>query len=304
MFFCLLRNSIVIICGTFCFLLFGAATAAAQVDAPAAAPPAMVLTPDGNHQVVGSTSGVAIYTWPDQKLVKRLETSFSHVHDLKFSPQVDYLLVAGGKPAESGGVEVWTWPAGRRVLQSDLHDDVVYRVAWTNDGTHFITASFDHRCLVIERTSGELRAEFLSHSRPVLALGAIDEQWAISGGVDQSLRVWNWRDGKLIREMNQSLGAILDLVVIPHSKPARELDASIPPPPSSLPVAVSIGSDRIVRLWQPTTGRMVRFVKLKAMPQQLNWNVIERRIEVRDVEENMIYFDRELAPINQKTIKE
>ncbi len=292
--------------GICCFVILFAANANltwAQIESSTAPITAMAYSPDRKQIVEGSTAGVAVYSWPEKVLLNRLETELSHVHDLKFSPQSDLLLIAGGKPGESGVVELWTWPDTHRIKQFSPHDDVVYRVAWTVDGKQFITASFDQRCLVLDRTSGEVLVEFLGHARPVLALDVINEQLAITGGVDQILRVWNWHTGEVVRELNQSLGTIVDLVVVPPVSQPIDTTTGTNQATLQLPVAFSIGSDRTIRMWQPTTGRMVRFVKLATMPHRINWNQSANQIEVFDSQEKLILFDLDLQPLNKSLIE-
>ena len=72
----------------------------------AAEPPvtALVFAPDGTALIAGSEAGVTIYSWPDLKRLRDLDSVVDDVHDLRFAPNGKYLAVAGGVPAESGGV--------------------------------------------------------------------------------------------------------------------------------------------------------------------------------------------------------
>ena len=85
------------------------------------------------------------------------------------------------------------------------------------------------------------------HSRSVDTTCLLENgKTLVSSGSDQSLRVWDLETGKLIRSLNQ------------HTKPVHALAAK--PAAGSLPMVASASGDRTIRFWQPTIGRMVRFV--------------------------------------------
>jgi WD40 repeat protein len=63
--------------------------------------------------------------------------------------------------------------------------------------------------------------------------------------------------GELIRSMNQ------------HTKPVHAL--AVRPGEGGLPIVASAAGDRMIRFWQPTIGRMVRFVRLESEPLNIVW---------------------------------
>jgi WD40 repeat protein len=235
---------------------------------------ATAVSPSGEQLLVGSTAGITIHDLINVTVAHQLTTEIEHVHDLKFSSTGDLLVAAGGRPGESGTIECWQWPARQKLWSVTAHDDVVFRIAWTDDGRHLVTAGFDQTCLVVKAENGQVTKEFLGHARPVLAIGMLDNRWAVSGGVDQVLRVWDIETGQQQRELTQSLGTILDLVVLPASTDENTQPLSA----RGLPHVVTIGSDRTVRLWQPSIGRLVRFAKTPTMPKDLSWDVATQMI--------------------------
>ena len=112
------------------------------VSSAVAAPPitAAAFTPDGKHVLLGSQAGIEVRSWPELKITSQLKTDLVHVHDLAFSPDGALLLVAGGSPGEQGIVDVLHWPARDRLRRIAEHADLVYRVAWSPDGTEWATA--------------------------------------------------------------------------------------------------------------------------------------------------------------------
>lgn len=244
---------------TFLLVLFasclnGAAFGASPITAAS-------FSPDSKQLILGSQRGVEVYSWPELEVVSRIQVDLSHVHDLAFSPDGKKLLAAGGAPAREGVIEVWQWPAGKRIRLISGFKDLVYRVAWAPDGTRWAAASADGTCRVYEKDSGKELVRYEGHSRPVLALAFLpDGQTIVSTGVDQSLQTWEAKTGKQIRTLDNHVGAVNDLAVRPGG--SKE----------GIPMVASISEDRTVRLWQPTIGRMLRFARLESAPRVIAWS--------------------------------
>ncbi len=81
----------------------------------------------------------------------------------------------------------------------------------------------------------------------------------VTGGLDQSLRVWNAITGEPLRRLDNHTAAVLGLAL----RPGQAAGA--------LPMVASIGADRTLRFWQPTIGRMVRLARLESVPLALAW---------------------------------
>jgi len=97
-----------------------------------------------------------------------------------------------------------------------------------------------------------------AHSGGVTSLATFPEhKLLISGGLDNSLRVWDTDDYTLQRSLNQHIQPVTDLVPLL--------------PVVGLPLIASASNDRTVRFWQPSLGRMVRFIKLPSKPQAITW---------------------------------
>lgn len=235
-------------------LVAGPASAASPITAA-------VFSPDAKQVLLGSQEGVEVRSWPDLKVASRLEVQLSHVHDLAFSPDGKVLLAAGGSPAEEGAVEVLSWPDGMRVRRVAGYKDLVYRVAWSSNGMRWAAASADGTCRVYAADSATHRVRYEGHSRAVLAVAFLpDGKTAISAGVDQTLQLWDVETGKQIRIMDSHVAAVNDLSV----RPKTAVDA--------LPIIASVSEDRTVRLWQPTIGRLMRFVRLPSPPRVVLWS--------------------------------
>jgi WD40 repeat protein len=228
-----------------------------------AAPPitAAALAADGKHVVLGSQRGIEVRSWPDLEVTGNLATGLSHVHDLVFSPNGRMLLAAGGLPAEEGVVEVLSWPEGKRIHRVSEHTDLVYRAAWSPDGTQWTTASAEGICQVFAADTGQQLIRYEGHSRPVLAIRYLpDGKTIVSAGADQTLQVWECDTGRHLRTLDNHVGAVNDLAV----RPAGSTDEA--------PIVASASDDRTVRIWQPTIGRLMRFARLPSAPRAVIWS--------------------------------
>lgn len=167
------------------------------------------------------------------------------------------LTIVGGDPAERGvlmqvdlidgqWLERWRIESSDDLLLDAVRDGEV------RDGANgaWWTAGRDARLRRIDPNEPDSLSLLEGHSGPVTRLLSLDATRLVSASRDQSLRVWDLNSGKPVRELQQHVGGVVDLL--------RTDDAG------ERPQVVSLGLDRTVRLWQPTIGRMVRFVRLEA----------------------------------------
>ena len=235
-------------CLSGCFLV----RAALAIEPPITA---IAFAPDGKSVVACSQAGLHVYDWPDLNLKRKIKATAVNIHDLAYSPSGDRLAVGGGTPAEEGVVEIFSWPEGNPLRVLSEHDDSVLAVAW-RDKSSLASASLDHSIILWDTHTGSPVQSLQRHSRGVTSLCFLpDGRTLVSAGIDQSLRVWE--SGKLIRSLSN------------HTRPIHEI--ALRPGDSELPMVASVSEDRTVRLWQPTIGRMVRFVRLSSKPLAVEW---------------------------------
>jgi WD40 repeat protein len=171
----------------------------------------------------------------------------------------------GGSPDASGGIELWEWPPGdgeakAPVARRELHTDVIFRVAWSSDGRQLACASGDHAVSLIDASTLEVRRELTGHSAAVTSVVYLPgDRHLVTAGIDETLRVWDLATHAVIRSLNNHTAAVRDLAVQPHTN-------------GTAPILASAGADRTVRLWQPLTGRLMRFARLPAEPLDVEWS--------------------------------
>lgn len=227
----------------------------------AAEPPitALVFDPATGQIVAGSQQGLKAIDAATLDLVAEWPVTMKAIHDVAFRPDGKVVAVVGGDPAELGRVELRSWPSGEVIASADCGDDVVYSVAWDDEGQQLATGDASNQVRLWRTDPLEAKRDLVGHSQPVRAVTFLEQgKTVVSAGLDQSLRVWDGATGNLRRRLDHSTGAIHDLAVRPDQ-------------PAGPPWVVSVGADRTVRFWQPTIGRMIRFARLDAVPLSVCW---------------------------------
>ncbi len=228
-----------------------------------AAPPitALAFAPDGHTLVVGSQAGLRLLALSDlQTPTASWEGLPPAIHDVQFSASGDRLSVAGGIPGETGRVILFDWPARGRLWDREDAADVVYAVDWSGDGRQLATASHDGLGRVLSADDGGVAQRLRGHSAGLVDVTWVDDQQVLTASRDATLRLWEAATGTLVRTFNNHVGSLTGVVRRPAEVGQR------------LPLVSSIGVDRTVRFWQPSIGRLVRFLRLEtARPVTAVW---------------------------------
>lgn len=217
---------------------------------------ALAVSSDGDRYITGSQAGIHILNSSNHELLGSLDTQLVHVHDLCWSADGNFLIAAGGSPAEYGAAEIYSWPSAERVRSLRIADDLIYRVHMLSEGNCLLTSGHENQCWMVS-IDGRQRVSYAGHSRSVLAIRPLlSKGLFLSGGVDQTIQLWTEK-GKHIRTLNNHTGSVTDLVM-------QEMQTT-----SGEGRLISTSEDRTVRLWQPEIGRMVRFVRLGSIPRRV-----------------------------------
>lgn len=201
------------------------------------------------------------------QVVRRIHPRMTRVHCFCALPQQGRIWIGGGTPGEVGQISIWSLQ-GEELQHQSLKPDMVQKIlvmnneTWTAPGWNsVIPVGSVQRFPETERT-------YEQHSGPILDAVPLErEGLIISCGVDQTIQVWNPQQAKRILTMDQHTGRVLALSL-------RPANAS-----ESLPWLASISDeDRTLRLWQPTRGRLVRFLKLPVAPIDVAWTLDGERV--------------------------
>ncbi len=218
---------------------------------------ALAFSPDGSRLLVGRHQTVQVYDVAGKKAVSSISCAFPKISSFAFASVGRLLLVAGGTPGASGGVQLFDWPAGRLVQSLTNRADMATAVAVNPTGDLVALAGTDHlvellKLDVSRRKLVPLRT-LTDHSRPVLAAAfSPDSRLLVTASVDRSIKVWDAASGKLQRSFSHHTDIVHCLSFRPRTVVGGE----------PLPFYCASGSDdKTVRVWQPEIGRMVRIVR-------------------------------------------
>lgn len=218
---------------------------------------AVAFAPDGKSVATVSQIGLQVFSWPNLRHQQTIEVSSANLHCVAFSPTGNRLAVGGGNPSEEGVVEIFSWPTGESIATMIEHEDSVTSISWL-DNTQFFSASLDRQIHLCDLKKGKSLRGHQGHSRGVSGLCLLkDQETLVSVGDDQSVRVWNSSTGELNRSLSQ------------HTKPIHAV--ALRPAEGGLPMVASAAGDRTIRFWQPTIGRLVRYIRLEAEPLDIAW---------------------------------
>lgn len=217
--------------------------------------------------VAASESQLLVYDIDSLQLQRTVESKLEKIHDLALSPDGSLLAVAGGSPADVGAIELRQCPSLRLIHEVRVGTDVAITARWSADGSQLIAPLADGKLAIVSR-EGKLLHSIDAHNGAALAADWIAASGAdaaptlqiVSAGRDQSIKLWDAATAKQHRTLDQHTGEVRALVLLKNDrKPAENQPAR----PAEV---ASISADKTVRLWQPTIGRLVRFVKLSSSP--------------------------------------
>ncbi|MEZ6116763.1 MAG: hypothetical protein R3C28_09340 [Pirellulaceae bacterium] len=258
----------------------------------AAEPPIQCVTfsPDGQSVVAAQQGVIRIYDWPSlqpNRLADNLD--WSHLYRLRFVSN-DQMLAAGGRPGEYGEWALFTWPELTILRQHVVHDDVIHDaiLCQTNVSAAVVSAEGDQLRLwnLTDQPSKPI-ATLTGHSRRILSLHPIDQHLFVSSSADHTLRLWDANSATLVRSLENHTDSVLQVEVRPAERP--------------LPQIASCGADRTIRFWQPTIGRMMRFVRLDVTPVTIAWTPEGKHLATVDQRGTVYWIDPETASIVQQS---
>jgi WD40 repeat protein len=218
------------------------------------------------------------------------------ITSIAFSP--DGAWMASGSSDQT--IRIWEVKKQRLVRQLSGHTDVVATVTFSADGQHLVSGSLDGTARIWDHARGNCMLTYTGHQQWVLSLIPLPDGRILSGSRDQSIQLWDIKTGKTLRvyerertprkaeyggmalKGNRLLWAgsdgmhLWDFNSGRHLRKFRSADevASISPFVdgdlrandhdhwrADGRVAVSMGYENDLRLWDTETGRCIRTIK-------------------------------------------
>ncbi len=265
-----------------------------QFDGPVTA---IARTPEGNGLIIASQNRLIVIQREDGTTQREVELASGQLTSVAASSSGEIVWLGGGDPGLVGHRYSSSVDRMSATDPVELHDDVLTGLAVSPDGKWLAASSVDGRGSVSPTTGGE-PVWLKGHSLPLTDIGWLDQETILTASEDASLRVWSFSgreqnspvspsgegpgkpqaDGvsllpelevRLQRTLSQHVGPVLGVCILDGTD-------SVPP------IAASWGQDRTVRIWQPLTGRMVRFIGLPATPRSVAWDTETQQLVAGD----------------------
>jgi WD40 repeat protein len=138
---------------------------------------------------------------------------------------------------------------------------------------------------LIDVPAARVAYRLAGHSRAVTSLAFLPgDQFLISGSVDTTLRVWDLATRSVVRSLTNHTGEVRDIALQPRGDPGS-------------PVVASAGADRTIRLWQPLTGRLLRFARLPSEALDVDWTADAAQLVVSCADGHVRVIDAQTVAI-------
>jgi WD40 repeat protein len=226
-------------------------------------------TRDGRTLVTAGLDGV--YLWDPETGTELRRLTGAGLAILTADLSADGTRLATLSRGE-GFARVYDVPTGRKVgeLAVPARPPGFARVCLSPEGKKLAYFCYrEPRVLVFDVTSGtQLVALDAAKKRVWDAAFLPDGNRLVSGGDDQTIRVWDAATGKLDREIGGDLGEIGRIAV----SPGGDRLATISQHPGDVADYVWHGDD-FIRLWDAKTGKVIRHLRVPPGTSHLNFEV-------------------------------
>jgi WD40 repeat protein len=171
---------------------------------------AVAFHPNGDQLAVGGYHEITIWNPENGTLLRRITGITERAYALAYSPDGEWLAMAGGIPGKSGEVALVKTSdesLKRPIAQSP---DIFLSVVFSPDGTRLACAGADNAISVFDTLSGERQLLIQQHADWVNAIAlSPDGALLASASRDRSARVYDSRTGELIATYQGHNGPVL-----------------------------------------------------------------------------------------------
>ncbi len=203
---------------------------------------AVAFNPSNSLLAVGSYGQVAVWDLAKAVPVKVLTNVLGAVNDLRFSPKGDLLAVGGGQPSAKGDIRLYQTTDWKLLAVLRGHDDVVFSLAYSPDGTRLASASFDHSVRMWDVKSHATLKEYHHHSDFVYAVAfSPDGKRLVSASKDRTVQLFDIETGKTIFTFSGMEQDVMAVAFHPTGK-----------------TIISSGFEPAIHWWNAETGEKIK----------------------------------------------
>ena len=160
----------------------------------------VTFNPNYTYMVTGSCDRlIKVWSTTDMKPLFNLSGHTGDVWAVNFDPTGKILASAG----EDRSVMIWDLPSRKSIKTLKGHLGPIYSVLFTLDSRLLVTGSYDGTIRIWDLKSG--KSEYtLHHAGMIRSIKLIKSDTLLLSVSGQTLRVWDFRQKQLIRELNHS----------------------------------------------------------------------------------------------------
>lgn len=198
------------------------------------------FSPDGSRLLSAGSNTARMWDLSAGTLLFVIEHSTKRI---EFSPDGGRFLGIVGRTATVfdalDGNEICSMasPDPRRVIRS---------AHFSADGTRVLAASSDNIARICDAQSGQVLTEFTGHTNYLQDASFAGERWIVTGGSDETVRVWSQASGETVRTIRMP-GPVERVLVSPDGKRCLARWTSAEPAPVASLLDLESGSE-LVRL--------------------------------------------------------
>ncbi|KAA8909612.1 hypothetical protein TRICI_004447 [Trichomonascus ciferrii] len=119
---------------------------------------------------------------------------------------------------------------------------------------YLVSGSNDEHIRIYDLQKRKELGTLLHHSGSITCLSFFASKWLLSGAGDGKLCLWRVKDWEVLSEMKGHKGEINDVSIHPTGK-----------------IALSVGNDKTIRLWNMMTGKKASVLKVRQEPLKIQW---------------------------------
>jgi WD40 repeat protein/serine/threonine protein kinase len=174
-------------------------------------------------------------------IVARLGGHKGPVRTLAIARDGKWLLSCSGWPEGDRSIRLWDLASGKEIRQLMPHDDQVYAVAFSPDGTLAVSGGEDHSVRLWDISTGKQTRSHTDSNRPIFTVAfSPDGKTIVAGSGDGKIRQWSVETGKLLRTFNGHSDGVLSVAFSPDGTQV-----------------ISGSRDKTVRVWEVESGREI-----------------------------------------------
>ncbi|XP_077248407.1 transducin/WD40 repeat-like superfamily protein isoform X2 [Tasmannia lanceolata] len=154
---------------------------------------------------------------------KRLEHTWSGhtkgVSAIRFFPKHGHLILSAGMDSK---VKIWDVFNSRKCMRTYMgHSKAVRDISFSNDGTKFLSASYDKNIKCWDTETGKVISTFSTGKIPyVVKLNPDEDKQNIllAGMSDKKIVQWDMNSGEITQEYDQHLGAVNTITFVDNNR--------------------------------------------------------------------------------------